>query len=59
MLILSAFRFIPLPMSSSPSRIKSNSDVFNFSLSDSDVAELDGLDQGAAGAISWNPVDAE
>ena len=54
-----AFRFIPLPMSSSPSRIKSNSDVFNFTLSDSDVAELDGLDQGSAGAISWNPVDAE
>ncbi|KAI0728263.1 Aldo/keto reductase [Fomitopsis betulina] len=51
--------FIPLPMSSSPSRIKSNSDVFNFTLSDSDVAELDGLDQGSAGAISWNPVDAE
>ena len=46
-------------MSSSPARIKSNSDVFNFTLSDSDIAELDALDQGAAGAISWNPVEAE
>ncbi|KAH9915678.1 NADP-dependent oxidoreductase domain-containing protein [Fomitopsis serialis] len=51
--------FIPLPMSSSPARIKSNADVFNFSLPESDMAGLDALDQGGAGAISWNPVDVE
>ncbi|KZT65946.1 Aldo/keto reductase [Daedalea quercina L-15889] len=50
--------YIPLPMSSSPARIKSNADVFNFSLSADDMAELDALDQGGAGAVSWNPVEA-
>ncbi|KAH9832300.1 Aldo/keto reductase [Rhodofomes roseus] len=51
--------FIPLPLSSSPARIKSNADVFDFSLTESDIAELDALDQGPAGSVSWNPVDTE
>ena len=46
-------------MSSSPPRIKSNSNVFDFNLSESDMQEIDTLDEGAAGAISWNPVEAE
>lgn len=48
-----------MPKSSKPERIHANADVFDFELSDSDMAELDALDRGKAGAISWNPVDAD
>ncbi|KAF8124916.1 NADP-dependent oxidoreductase domain-containing protein [Boletus edulis] len=50
--------FVPLPKSATPSRIKSNADVYDFSLGSEDVTLLDNLDMGKAGAISWNPVDA-
>ncbi|KAF9231401.1 NADP-dependent oxidoreductase domain-containing protein [Melanogaster broomeanus] len=50
--------FVPLPKSSTPSRIRSNADIYDFSLDAEDMAQLNGLDLGAAGAISWNPVDA-
>ena len=36
----------------------SNAEVYDFELDNGDMAEIDGLDQGKAGAISWNPVDA-
>ncbi|KAH8928672.1 Aldo/keto reductase [Atractiella rhizophila] len=48
----------PLPKSSQASRIKENADVFDFELSKDDMEELDALDEGARGAISWNPVNA-
>jgi diketogulonate reductase-like aldo/keto reductase len=32
-------------------------DVFGFELDAEDMAALDGLDEGAKGACSWNPVD--
>jgi len=51
--------FVPLPKSSDPNRVRSNVDIFDFELSDKDMAKLDALDKGKAGAISWNPVDAE
>ncbi|KAL1748733.1 NADP-dependent oxidoreductase domain-containing protein [Schizophyllum fasciatum] len=51
--------FVPLPKSETPSRIHSNAQVYDFELSDEDVAQLDGLDRGKDGAISWNPVDAD
>lgn len=51
--------FVPLPKSDTPARIKSNAEVFDFELSDEQMARLDGLDQGAKGACSWNPVDRE
>jgi len=51
--------FVPLPKSSKPERVVSNADVFDFDISTEDMAEIDGLDQGKAGAISWNPVDAD
>jgi len=51
--------FVPLPKSSNPQRVQSNADVFDFALSDEDLAKLDALDKGADGAISWNPVNAK
>ena len=32
-------------------------DVYDFELSADDMSRLDALDQGDAGAISWNPVN--
>jgi len=52
-------RFIPLPKSAQPSRVISNADVYDFELDQEDIAEIDKLDQGKNGAISWNPVDAD
>ena len=50
--------FVPLPKSSTPSRIKSNADLYDFTLAPEDIAALDALDKGKAGSISWDPVDA-
>jgi len=50
--------FVPLPKSEKPSRVISNVDIFDFELSPEDMAKLDALDKGDAGAISWNPVHA-
>ncbi|RAR04899.1 Aldo/keto reductase [Stemphylium lycopersici] len=43
--------FVPLPKSDTPSRIVANADVYGFELDKEDMAKLDGLDQGAGGAI--------
>ncbi|KAF8170788.1 Aldo/keto reductase [Pholiota molesta] len=50
--------FVPLPKSSKPERVVSNANVYDFELSPEQMARIDALDQGTAGAISWNPVDA-
>ncbi|PIL33887.1 hypothetical protein GSI_03593 [Ganoderma sinense ZZ0214-1] len=50
--------FVPLPKSSQPERVLTNSQVYDFELSEEDMAALDALDKGKAGAITWNPVDA-
>lgn len=50
--------YVPLPKSTHEERIIENADVFKFELSSEDVAALDALDEGASGAISWNPVGA-
>ena len=50
--------FVPLPKSSRPERVLTNSQVYDFELSEEDMAALDALDKGKAGAITWNPVDA-
>ena len=43
--------WVPLPKSDTPSRIVENADVFGFDISKEDMAKLDDLDQGDAGAI--------
>ena len=49
---------MPLPKSEKRERVISNADVYDFEISAEDIAKLDGLDKGGAGAVSWNPVDA-
>lgn len=51
--------FVPLPKSVTPDRIKANTELYDFQLSDEDMAALDSLDEGAKGACSWNPVNTE
>ena len=51
--------FIPLPKSVTPSRIKSNADVYDFELDPADMAALDALDKGTAGAVTWNPIETD
>ncbi|RXW25618.1 hypothetical protein EST38_g249 [Candolleomyces aberdarensis] len=50
--------FVPLPKSANPSRIHSNTSLFDFELSPEDMEKLDSLDKGKEGCITWNPVDA-
>ncbi|BGP54181.1 hypothetical protein JCM8202_001314 [Rhodotorula sphaerocarpa] len=49
--------FVPLPKSDTPGRIQANADLFDFELDSSDMQDLAALDEGAKGAISWNPVE--
>ena len=49
--------YIPLPKSDNPERIKENCRVFNFELLQEEVASLDELDEGLAGAIVPQSVD--
>ncbi|TFY61775.1 hypothetical protein EVJ58_g4300 [Rhodofomes roseus] len=51
--------FVPLPKSSRPTRIRSNAALYDFSLTEEDMAKLDELDHGKAGTLSWNPVDVD
>ena len=43
--------WVSLPKSDTLSRIEANADVYGFELSADDMATLNGLDQGADGAI--------
>ncbi|KAF3479847.1 aldo-keto reductase [Arthroderma uncinatum] len=43
--------WVPLPKSDNPDRIKANAEVFDFDITDDDMAVLDGLDEEAGGAI--------
>ena len=43
--------WVSLPKSDTPSRIEANADVYGFELGADDMATLNGLDQGADGAI--------
>ncbi len=47
---------VVIPKSVRPGRIRENADVFGFSLDPSDMAALDGLDEGYR--TSWDPTDA-
>ncbi len=57
--VLTMSRYVPLPKSETPSRILSNSQLYDFELSTEDMASLDALDRGAAGAVTWNPVESD
>jgi len=47
--------FVPLPKASAH-RIEENFRAFDFGLDAEDVAAIDALDEGASGAVTWNPV---
>ncbi|KAH6914352.1 Aldo/keto reductase [Coprinopsis sp. MPI-PUGE-AT-0042] len=49
--------FVPLPKSANHGRIRTNTELYDFELSEEDMAMLGGLDKGKEGAITWNPVD--
>lgn len=51
--------FVPLPKSTTSSRIHSNAQLYDFELTEEEMTSLDNLDQGKAGSVSWNPVDAD
>jgi diketogulonate reductase-like aldo/keto reductase len=44
---------VPLPRSTNPDHIRSNFDIFDFPLTDSDIAVLNGLSDG--GRVTWDP----
>ncbi|KAJ7091236.1 NADP-dependent oxidoreductase domain-containing protein [Mycena epipterygia] len=50
--------FVPLPKSSNPGRIQSNAQLYDFELNAEEMSNLDVLDLGDKGGISWNPVNA-
>ena len=50
-------RFVVLPKSEKEERIASNAQVYDFELDNDDMQQLDALDQGKDGAVTWNPVD--
>ncbi|KAI9929932.1 hypothetical protein ASPWEDRAFT_147345 [Aspergillus wentii DTO 134E9] len=43
--------WVPLPKTDNADRIKANANVFDFNISEEDMAVLNALDQGSAGAI--------
>ncbi|KAF8558712.1 Aldo/keto reductase [Imleria badia] len=47
---------VPLPKATSPRRIEENLEVYDFALDAGDVVAIDALDEGARGAVTWNPV---
>ena len=47
-----------LPKTSNPKRIVSNAAVYDFELDEKDMAELDSLDKGDDGSVTWHPVNA-
>jgi diketogulonate reductase-like aldo/keto reductase len=51
--------FVPLPKSATPTRIHSNTQLYDFELTEEDMSMLDSLDRGKEGATNWYPVDAD
>ena len=58
-LISSWFRRLsPQPKSSHAERIQENAQVYDFTLSEAEMARIDALDKGDDGACQWNPIHA-
>lgn len=51
--------YVSLPKSEREERIISNADLYNWELDDNSMKELDNLDKGRSGAITWNPVHVD
>lgn len=51
-------RWVTLPKSSDPKRIVSNMAVYDFELDKEDMVDLDSLDRGDDGSVTWHPVNA-
>ncbi|KAF7797793.1 hypothetical protein EIP86_008995 [Pleurotus ostreatoroseus] len=51
--------FSPLPKSSRVDRIRENAEVYDFAISEADMAQIDALDKGDDGACQWNPIHSE
>jgi len=49
--------YVPLPKSSAKERILTNSQVFDFELTEEDVAHLDTLDEGLV--TDWDPTNCD
>ena len=49
--------FVSLPKSDHQERIVENAEVYDFAAEADAMKRRVGLDQGASGACSWNPVD--
>jgi len=49
-------QLIVLPKSSNEQRIRENADIFDFSISDEDMARFDGMDENLV--TSWNPTNS-
>ncbi|KAJ7183303.1 aldo-keto reductase [Mycena filopes] len=47
--------YVAIPKSVSKTRIKSNTDIFDFALEQKEIVELDGLDEGLV--TDWDPSD--
>ncbi|OAX33984.1 hypothetical protein K503DRAFT_794330 [Rhizopogon vinicolor AM-OR11-026] len=57
--ILIGRQSVPLPKSSQPQCVISNSLVLNWNIESMDIAKLDALNRGKEGAVTWNPVDVD
>lgn len=50
--------WVTLPKSSDSKRITSNAAIYDFELDKTDMLDLDSLDRGDDGSVSWHPVNA-
>ncbi|KAG6843939.1 hypothetical protein H0H87_011524 [Tephrocybe sp. NHM501043] len=49
--------YVPLPKTVSPKRVLSNADIFNFTLDEQEIRDLDALDENLV--TDWDPTDCK